>query len=68
MPRNLLGILLIAVGLALLLSARIRLSRANRLREEQDGHDVGDSPLGGTPPLSILFGGLAIIAGFLLWA
>jgi uncharacterized membrane protein YidH (DUF202 family) len=68
MPRNLLGIILIAVGLALIVSARIRISRANRLREEQDGHDVEDSPLGGTPPLSILFGGIAIVAGFLLWA
>jgi uncharacterized membrane protein YidH (DUF202 family) len=68
MPRNLLGIILIAVGLALIVSARIRISRANRLREEQDSADVEGAPLGGMPPLSILFGGLAIIAGFLLWA
>jgi hypothetical protein len=68
MPRNLLGIILIAVGLALLLSARIRISRANRLREEEDGQDAEDAPLGGMPPISILFGGMAIIAGFLLWS
>ena len=66
MPRNVIGFILIIVGVALIYSARQRISRANKLREEQEASGIETEHVSSTPPITILIGGFAIVAGFLL--
>lgn len=68
MTRQMLGFILIVAGVALLLFARGRVAKAVRSEDEPGFDAEAREAARFLPQLAILFGGLAIIAGFLLLA